>query len=53
MWCHCIIHQESLCAKALGFNDVMDAVISAVTFIRARALNHRQFNQLIEEIDAN
>ena len=53
IWCHCIIQQESLCAKALVFNDVMDADISAVNFTRARALNHRQFNQLMEEIDAN
>ena len=53
IWCHCIIHHKSLCAKALGFNDVMDAVISAVNFIRAHALNHRQFNKLMEKIDAN
>jgi len=31
----------------------MDAVISAMNFIRARALHHRKFNQLTEEIDAN
>ena len=42
-----------MCAKALGFNDVMDAIISAVKLICARALYHRQFNQLMEEIDAN
>ena len=40
-------------AKALGFNDLMNAVISAVNFIRARALNHRQFNRFMKEIDAN
>ena len=42
-----------MCAKALGFCDLMDDVISAVNFIRARAVNHRQFNQLMEEIEAN
>ena len=41
-----------MCAKA-WLNDVMDAVISALNVIRARALNHRQFNQLMKEIDAN
>ena len=30
-----------MCAKLLGFNDVLDVVISAVNF--AHALNHRQY----------
>ena len=49
---HCIIHQEVLCSKTIGFNDVMKSVVSDVNFIRARALNHRQFKTFLEEVDA-
>ena len=31
----------------------MKVVVETVNFIRARALNHRQFKQLLEELDAN
>ena len=30
----------------------MDAVVGTVNFIRARGLNHRQFNKLLNETDA-
>ncbi len=53
IWCHCIIHQEALCAKVLGFKEVMKAIISDVNFIRAHSLNHRQFKQLLDDLDAN
>lgn len=49
---HCIIHQQSLCSKKLNFNAVMTVVVKIVNFIRARALNHRQFRSLLEEVDA-
>ncbi|CAM1299181.1 GTF2IRD2B (predicted) [Pycnogonum litorale] len=53
IWCHCIIHQESLCTKVIGFQEIMAKIISTVNFIRARALNHRQFKELLEELAAN
>lgn len=53
IWCHCIIHQENLCSKTLGFKDVMSKVIDNVNYIRAHALNHRQFKELLQELDAN
>lgn len=49
---HCIIHQESLCAKKLKMEHVMDVVINTVNWIRSRGLNHRQFNALLDELDA-
>ena len=48
---HCIIHQQNLCAKSLKFKDVMDPVIKAVNFIRARGLNHRQFQKFLYDLD--
>ncbi|XP_030834459.1 general transcription factor II-I repeat domain-containing protein 2-like [Strongylocentrotus purpuratus] len=49
---HCIIHQEALCPKVLGFEEVMSAVIKDVNFIRSHALNHRQFKTVLDELDA-
>ena len=40
---HCIILQQNLCANSLKFKHIMDPVIKAVNFIRARGLHHRQF----------
>ncbi|KAM8939336.1 general transcription factor II-I repeat domain-containing protein 2-like [Pelodytes ibericus] len=52
---HCIIHQESLCCelcKSTALQEVMEEVIKIVNFIRARALNHRQFMGYLEEVEA-
>ena len=49
---HCIIHQEALCPKAIGFEGVMSAVIKDVNFIRSYALNHRQFKFVLDEFNA-
>ncbi|XP_053319641.1 general transcription factor II-I repeat domain-containing protein 2-like [Spea bombifrons] len=52
---HCIIHQESLCCelfKSGELHEVMEEVIKIVNFIRARALNHRQFLGYLEEVEA-
>ena len=45
---HCIIHQQNLCAKVLGFADVMKDVVTCVNYIRSRGLNHRQFKAFLE-----
>lgn len=49
---HCIIHQESLCGKAMNMNHVMDVVVKCVNKIRAKSLNRREFRQFISELDA-
>ena len=49
---HCIIHQQNLAAQALNMDHVMSLVVSTVNFIRSRALNHRQFQQLLNEVDS-
>lgn len=46
---HCIIHQHVLCKSVLKINHVIDVVAKTVNFIRAWALNHRQFVSLLEE----
>ncbi|XP_035985865.1 general transcription factor II-I repeat domain-containing protein 2-like [Fundulus heteroclitus] len=48
---HCIIHQEVLCKSVLNVNHVVEVVTKTVNFIRARALNHRQFLSLLEECE--
>ena len=48
---HCIIHQQ-VTGKSLDVDRVMKVVFSTINFIRANALNHRQFNSLLDESDA-
>ncbi|KAL2095519.1 hypothetical protein ACEWY4_007667 [Coilia grayii] len=50
---HCIIHQHVLCKSVLKITHVIDVVSKIVHFIRARALNHRQFVALLEEHESD
>ena len=51
---HCILHQEALCAQTFPSEctQVMNVVIEIINKIMARALNHRQFRMLLEEVDS-
>ena len=49
---HCIIHQENLCAESLKIESVMNVVIKTVNFIRSRGLNHRQFQEFLNDLDS-
>ena len=48
---HCMIHQQNLCAKSVKFSNIMSTVVSCVNFIKSRALNHRQFQEFLEDMD--
>ena len=50
--CHCIIHQESLCAHSLKLNNVMKTVVSTINFIKSRGLNNCQFKELFSELES-
>uniref|UniRef100_A0AAV2JGK5 Uncharacterized protein n=1 Tax=Knipowitschia caucasica TaxID=637954 RepID=A0AAV2JGK5_KNICA len=49
---HCILHQEQLCAKSIGLGDVVRDVIKIINCICSKALSHRQFRALLEEVNA-
>jgi len=49
---HCLVHQEALCAKSVTITEVMTVVVRAVNFVCARALNHRQFRDLLADAEA-
>lgn len=44
---NCVIQQDVQCKSVLKMNQVSDAVTKIVNFIRAGALNHRQFVALL------
>ena len=51
---HCTIHRQALMAKTLAdqLKNVLDAVVKAVNFIKANALNSRLFAELCKESDS-
>uniref|UniRef100_A0A8C2JL02 DUF4371 domain-containing protein n=1 Tax=Cyprinus carpio TaxID=7962 RepID=A0A8C2JL02_CYPCA len=49
---HCIIHQQALCAKVIGFGHVMTPVVRIINSIRSRAKQHRTFKVILEELSA-
>uniref|UniRef100_UPI00358F209E general transcription factor II-I repeat domain-containing protein 2A-like n=1 Tax=Myxine glutinosa TaxID=7769 RepID=UPI00358F209E len=48
---HCIIHQENLVSKKLNLDHVTKPVLEIVNFICTHALKHRQFKNLLAELD--
>ena len=49
---HCIIHKKTLFANQAGFADVMKVIVKAVNLILFHALNKRQFQDLLTEINS-
>ena len=48
---HCIIHQQALCGKVFNWRHVMSVIASNVNFIKDHALNHRQFQTFLANLD--
>ena len=48
---HCIIHKEQLVFKSLKLDKVIKTVMEIVNYIRRHAPHHRQFKNLIAELD--
>jgi hypothetical protein len=46
---HCLIHHENSCAKTIGFENIMKVIVTLVNFMRARGLNHRQFQEFLTQ----
>ncbi|KAG8225058.1 hypothetical protein J437_LFUL000036 [Ladona fulva] len=44
---HCIIHQEALCSKSAVLDNILKDVNRVISFIRANALNHWQFLEIL------
>ena len=50
---HCIIHQEALCSKSVDLDKILKDVNRIILFIRANALHHRQFIQILHTNDSS
>ena len=50
---HCLIHQESLCAKSVDMKDIMSVVVKLVNAVHACPLNHRIFKCMCEAAEAD
>ena len=50
---HCVLHQETLCAKFLKMENIMSVVTKTVNFIRPKGLRHRQFQDLLRSLEAD
>ena len=48
---HCIIHSQHLAAKHFRYEDVIKTVLEIVNFICVNGKNHRQFRNLVEELE--
>ncbi|GFG35953.1 hypothetical protein Cfor_02921 [Coptotermes formosanus] len=47
---HCLIYQQYLCAKSLKSESVI-RVVNEVNFIRSEGLNHREFQDLLHNLE--
>ena len=51
-WIITVIHQQALVGKVLNFSHVMTLVVKLINSIRVKALQHRLFKALLDELDA-
>ena len=50
---HCMVHQQSFCAKSVKFDQVVSVVTDCINFIKKRDLNNRIFKHILKEFDAD
>ena len=51
---HCIVHQQTLCAKSVKFDHVVSVVTDCIDFTKKkRDLNNRIFKQVLKDFDAD
>ncbi|GFV92033.1 general transcription factor II-I repeat domain-containing protein 2A [Trichonephila clavipes] len=52
--CHCIIHQQALCAKSglTSLDNVITFVTKIVNLISSQALNKKKFDALLDEVNS-
>ena len=50
---HCVFHQGTFCAKSLKMENAMSIVTETVNFIRSKGLRHRQFQDLLCNLEAD
>ncbi|KRZ01000.1 General transcription factor II-I repeat domain-containing protein 2B [Trichinella zimbabwensis] len=50
---HCIIHQETLCSKIADLDNILKDVNRKILFVRANALHHRQFLEILRAKESN
>ncbi|GFV68927.1 general transcription factor II-I repeat domain-containing protein 2A [Trichonephila clavipes] len=52
--CHCIIHQQALCAKSglTSLDNVITLVTKIVNLISTQALNKRKFDAVLDEVNS-
>ncbi|GFY00856.1 general transcription factor II-I repeat domain-containing protein 2A [Trichonephila clavipes] len=52
--CHCIIHQQALCAKSglTSLDNVITLVTKIVNLLSSQALNKRKFDALLDEVNS-
>ena len=46
---HCLLHQQSICAKHITVVDVITTVVKIVNYICAQPLYRREFRLLLDE----
>ena len=51
-WVHCLIHQEALSTKKVGFENIMKLVVKTVIFLRKNGTRHRKFKDFLEHVEA-
>ena len=51
-WVHCLIRQEALSAKKVGFENVMKLVVKTVIFLWKNGTRHRKFKDFLEHVEA-